>query len=226
VDRIQELTARPSLYGNIDGSQEFSYGFFFLCFSIWNQVQSHIHESMLWWNITTDSLIVSIAAISYFGIKALKNRVTYRRTGFVEYRKQGKKKLTVLLIAYSLLAAVIGAAICYLLFRGPWRPSSFLSVVALIFPAGYIRLARPTQWKWAIFLLMIATALLTPALPTQLLSAVGGGASPLARMGIYARDIGAFWLASIINSTLIMISGGITFWLYICHTQAPGQESE
>jgi hypothetical protein len=226
MDRIQELTARPSQYSNIDGTEEFSFGFFFLCFSIWGVLQSHIHESLLWWNITTEFFVVAIGATLYFGAKALKNRVTYRRTGFVEYRKRGKKKLTVLLIACSLLAAVIGAAFCFLALRGPWRPSWVFLVMGVIFPAAYIRFARHAQWKWAIFLLMFAAVLLTPALPAELLSAVGGGASPLARLGIYAKDVGAFWLTYAINSALFAISGGITFWLYLCHTQAPEQESE
>jgi len=226
MDRIQELTARPSQYSNIDGTEEFSYGFIFLCFSIWGVLSLHIHESILWWNITTDLGIIAISVSSYFGVKALKNRVTYHRTGFVEYRKPGKKKLTVVLIACWLLAAAIAAASSFLVFRGPSRPSWVFLVAGLIFPAAYIRFARHAQWKWAIFLLMIAAALLTSALPAELLSVVGGGASPLARLGIYARDIGAFWLTFAINTTLFVISGGITFWLYICHTQALGQESE
>jgi len=36
--------------------------------------------------------------------------------------------------------------------------------------------------------------------------------------------VGAYWLTFAVFGAVMMVSGGISFWLYLRHTQAPVQE--
>ena len=43
---------------------------------------------------------------------------------------------------------------------------------------------------------------------------------------IPAKVVGAYWLTFVVCGAVLMISGGISFWLYFHHTQAPAQEGQ
>jgi hypothetical protein len=66
-------------------------------------------------------------------------------------------------------------------------------------------------------------SLLIALLPEDLTAALSGGSSLPAWFS--ASSAGAFLLWLMLYGTLLLISGAISFWLYLRHTQAPVKEA-
>ena len=73
------------------------------------------------------------------------------------------------------------------------------------------------------FGILVAGALVIAALPADVLELVANHTS--AAPAIPAKVVGAYWLTFVVYGVALMISGGISFWLYLRHTQGPAQES-
>jgi hypothetical protein len=162
-----------------------------------------------------------MVSIIHYGSKAIKNRITYRRTGFVDYRPRDKYWLP---LGIGAGGSTLLAAGLYLAARRHWEIATPFSLLGLIVAASYIRIARTVPWKWVIFGVMVSGALIISALPADLLEAFANHNSPAP--GIPARAAGAFWLTFALYGVAFLVSGGISFWLYLRHTQAPEQEGQ
>jgi hypothetical protein len=75
--------------------------------------------------------------------------------------------------------------------------------------------ARTVRWKWAVACAMAWGSLAIVFLPANLIAAQ---ADP--SWG------GAFALSMMLYGTLLLVSGGISFWLYLRHTQAPAPDAQ
>jgi hypothetical protein len=153
-----------------------------------------------------------LIAIIHFGSKAIKERITYPRTGFVEYRRLQTVWLPAILgaVVSPLLAAAIVVA-----HRLHWKITAPAALYGLILAAGYAwRLALTVRWKWAIALLMAVGSLTIAFLPADLITSVAGRSL-----------LGPLLFIFLLCGTLLLISGGITFCFYLRHTHPPAQEA-
>src|SRR5579863_8541537 len=117
MDDIKSLLNRPKNYNNIDGVGELEGGFMLLSFGFlqWMQVRSPEHSA--WHSMWLFGLYFgSVIAILHYGTKAIKEHITFPRTGFVEYRKRDRVWPTV----FAAVAAPAFLAIIILALRRHW----------------------------------------------------------------------------------------------------------
>jgi len=220
MDQVESLLKRPRAYDNIDGVAELVFGFMCLGFSLIAWLQLHTPESSVWNQMYT-FLIYTAAMISiiHYGSKAIKTRITYRRTGFVEYRHD---KYWVAVGIAAVVSALVPVGL-YLAVRRHWEVLTPICLVGLALAALYIPVARTVRWKWATFSVMVAGPLAISALPADLVGAFANHMDLTS--AIPAKAVGAYWLTFVVDGTALMISGGRSFWLYLRHTQAPAKET-
>jgi hypothetical protein len=213
MDQVGSLLKRPKAYYNIDGVGELEAGVTCLGFGLiqWMQVRSPAHSA--WHSMWVFCIYFgSMFAIRHYGTKAVKERITYPRTGFVEYRKRDR-------VWPAVFGAVAGPAFLALVihaYRRHWDLTTGASLVGLLSAASYAyRFAREVRWKWGVASAMALGSILIAILPGDSIGALTGHS----------------WLAVclptfILFGPLLLISGAISFWLYVRHTQAPRQEGQ
>ncbi len=196
------LADRPKAYYNIDGVGELGLGFMLSAFALlqWLQVQTS-NDSFWhrWYGFA--AYVVAMSSIIHFGSKAIKNRITYPRTGFVEYRKRGA--------GWQLLNVGLGGLIvlCLVLLQameshlGIPNPDALLGL--LISAAYAYGVARTIFWKWIPAWMMAASSVGIAILPGKL------------------AGFQAYMLWSLIAGVVMLISGAVSFWLYLRNTHAP-----
>jgi len=216
---VGSLLNRPKEYYNIDGVGELGMGFMCLCYSLLAWLQMHSPPSAVWHQMYAFAIYVAVmCAVIHYGSKAIKEHITYPRTGFVEYRKSSRVWTAVAAGGFTLITGLgLGFAA-----RRHWQVSIPGSTVGILIALLYIRIARTARWKWAAFWVMVAGALIIAALPTELLEAFANHKSMTS--AIPPRAVGAYWLTIIVYGVVLMISGGISLWLYLRQTQPPAQE--
>lgn len=226
MDQIEKLVQRPLLYNNVDGVVELSLGFMFLVTALlqWLPIQSP------WWHryaAFVDFLLL-ITAIHY-GVKAIKTHITYPRTGFVEYRKRKSAWVSVLVFSCSIaLLATWGTRFAA---RSHWdidgshlgmtTPVALIGLVIVVF--YILHIVRAVRWKWAVAAALVICSVAIAMLPAGVVGEVGGGTSAIATLS--ERSFGAWLLTITLYGAIFLISGGISFWLYLRHTQ-PAAETE
>lgn len=215
MDHLGSLLERPRLYCNIDGLLELGAGVMCLGFAFvwWLLMRSPVASA---WHQISFFVFVGLMLLIHYGTKAVKMRITFPRTGFVEYRRQWQT---------SGIAAVVGAVTAVALsfaFRWRWDVSMLVPLVGLVFAVryGYV-LARATRWKWVIAGAMVVASLVIAFLPADVLSALG---SEVPAHPHRARLLGMILLSLIVYGTLLLISGGISFRFYLRRTRVPAQE--
>jgi hypothetical protein len=221
MSQVQSLLKRPALYDNIDGVGELAIGFMCLGYVLYGWLNMHAAENSVWQNTYAFLAYVAVMlSIIHFGGKAIKNRITYRRTGFVAYRRD--KYWVPMAIAVTV--SVLVAAGMYLTVRRHWDVSTPVLLIGLGFAALYIGFARTVRWKWAMFAVMVAGPFVIAALPADIVETFANHTDLTS--ALTAKVVGAFWLTFLVYGAVLMVSGGISFWLYIRHTQAPAQEGQ
>ena len=211
MDQVDRMLARPKIYYNVDGVGELGMGFTCLAFSLLGTMQLHAPKGSVWHSMYLFVIYVGLMlVIVKYGSLAIKKRITYPRTGFVEYRKKS-------MISRFVIGGAVGGlttvGICIAVQRH-WDLTTLASLFGLLFAGGYIYgAARTVRWKWSVALAMAFVSVLVSVYP---------------RIWFWVDDtwIGAYWLTFMLDGALMLISGGISFWLYLLHTQAPAQENQ
>jgi hypothetical protein len=220
MDDLTKILNRPCEYSNIDGVGELSMGFFFLSYSFLLWLQTHTPRTAIWHSMY--AFIIGWGAMSlliHYGAKAIKKYITYPRTGYVEYRV-GKRRWIILTMSFGIAVLVSGGM--GIAVRHHFSISTPFSLFGLVFAAAYIQFALKMHWKWIIFLVMLASTLIIAALSADLLDRVADHSH--FGSAVSSQAVGAFLLTWVVYGGLFLISGLITFWLYLRHTQAPAQE--
>jgi hypothetical protein len=211
MDQIGSLLNRPKAYYNIDGVGELGCGFMSLSYALFHWLQVRTPEHSVWHQTWVFCLYLGLmVSIIHYGSKAVKQRITYPRTGFVEYRKRDTFWRMFIAMGVSALISV-GLALAL---RSRWDVTAPASLFGPVLAAAYgYGIARTVPWKWAVFAAMAFGSLAIAILPEDLIG-------PLADHSW----AGTFMLSMMLYGTLLMLSGGISFWLYLRHTQAPAQD--
>jgi len=221
MDRMASVLDRPIAYHNVDGVGELGIGFMCLSFAtlVWQQVRS---PEQSFWNQTYTlwAYFALTIAIIHYGTKAIKNRITYLRTGRVVYRtRDAVWRPMILSFIFSVLACL--AIVIFLWLR--WDLTTPVSLFGLVLAAGYAhRIARTVRWKWVVVWAMTIVSVAIALLPADLVGAIAKGSWITAT--VPAKLVGAAWLTLASYGTMLLISGGISFWLYLERTGAPAAE--
>jgi hypothetical protein len=217
MDQVGNLLERPRLYYNIDGLGELGGSVMCLgCALLWWLLMRSPADSV--WHRISFFAFVGLMLLIHYGTKAVKTAITYPRTGFVEYRKRWH---TAAIAAAVGALATAGLAVA---FRRHWDISMPASLAGLVFAAAYgYNFARAVRWKWAIAGAMAVASFVIAFLPADFLGALG---SESPAHPDRARLLGTLLLSLMVYGALLLISGGISLWLYLCHTQPPVQEGQ
>jgi hypothetical protein len=223
VENIEELLRRPANYNNIDGVAELAMGFMGVAFFLLVWMQWHSSPLSLWHSIWTLFAYVGLmCAIIHFGTKAIKERITYPRTGFISYRRSKAAWATIIAAPAAALTPLAIVA----LRKGTMDTSIPIFLAGSFFlTSGYaFRVAREVQWKWIVAGVMAGAAILVALLPAPALESVGGSSGPLYIP--FVRLAGACLIYLLIWSVIILTSGGVSLWIYVHHTPLPKTEAE
>jgi peptidoglycan/LPS O-acetylase OafA/YrhL len=202
MEQIESLLNRPKAYYNIDGVGELAVGFMCLAGSLLHWLQANAPKDSVWHGMPAFIIYFGLmCSILHYGPKAIKKHITYPRTGFVEYRKRDTVWLPMI------LGAAVAAALS-VAFRRHWNLATPGSLIGLLFAASYAYgIARTVRWKLA-----VAGVLALGSVAVGVLANHSWG--------------DAFLLTFVLYGAVLSISGGISFWLYLRHTQAPAQEAQ
>lgn len=220
MDRLDQLLLRPQQYSNIDGVQELGMGFMLLCTALFLWLTMHTPETFDWHvGYTLPVFFLATGLVMNLGVNTIKKHITYPRTGFVEYRTSCKTVRFWMAFAVAFTVAPLVSAGVFMAIKHHFPMSTLIPLYGLPLAAAYIRTARKMVWKWFVFLAMIAASFAIVLLPANLLVHLAGNT----HVGsfISSQVLGAFWLTWVAFGTLVLISGGVTFALYLRRTHPP-----
>ena len=217
MDPVQSLLERPKAYYNIDGVGELSIGFMCLSFAIFAWLQAHAPARSAWHGTPAFLIyMTAMCAILHYGSQAIKNRITYPRTGFVDYKPRDKYWIPAILGGAASLAFSI---VLWLAVRRHWELSAAGTFAGALLALSYIRIALTVRWKWLVFVLMLAATFAIAVIPAETLETFANHQS--LSSAVPARAVGAYWLDFIAYGILLLVSGGISMIVYLRHTQPP-----
>lgn len=215
-DALHNYMGRPLRYNNIDGTGEMSVGVMLMGFALLGYLMSYLRGVLPeGWTGKVDPVgllilfggLGAMLGLILWGANAIKQHITWPRTGYVAYRRGGKLSW----IAFASGAAIGVGFTCLELFaRRHDAMSPPRTAYLAIMPAAYaysICRYREHPWKWLVVLFM-ALGLLVITLT------VPGDAAALVRP------------VMLFVGLTCLGSGGVTLYLYIQHTQPPAPETE
>jgi hypothetical protein len=228
MEQIESLLQRPKFYNNIDGVGELGMGFMMFGFALLSWLQAHSPAGSLWHKVyVVLPLILLMVSIIDYGSKAIKRHITYPRTGFVEY----KKRDSVWPVAIAFVTSALVAAGLAFAARSHWGIDSHFgltvpaALVGLVFAAAYAYgVARAVRWKWTVVCAIAICSVVIAMLPADWVGAMAGSTSSA---GAFSAGVVGAWLLSILTyGTILLISGAISFVIYLRHTQPPARTAE
>lgn len=226
MDSIEGLLERPKVYNNIDGVGELGMGFMMLGFALLMWLQAHSSNGAVWhkmWVVLP--FILLMGTIIDRGGKAIKERITYPRTGFVEYKKRDNVWIAAIAFVTSALVAagLAFAARSHWSIGSHWGLTTPAALVGLVFAAAYAYgVARAVRWKWAVVSAIAICSVAIAMLPADLV----GKLADSGQTGLSAATVGAWLLSVLVYGVILLISGAISFVLYLRHTQPPVRMAE
>jgi hypothetical protein len=229
MDQIEKLVQRPKFYGNVDGVGELGVGFAFLGLALLLWPQIGLPDDSIWNRMDVSFVCIGLLfLVSHYGAKAIKTHITYPRTGFAKYRTE--------YTIWSLVPGILGIIGIVLILTLPsphwdlahsrWKSTIPNAGVGLVLTTCYaVNFARPIRWKWVVAGLMAISTVAIASLPAEVVA-------------ILDRDSrGAFWfttdkmegvmlLTLLLFGAIQLISGSISFVLYLRHTQPAAETAE
>lgn len=218
MDQLETLRKRPIAYYNVDGVGELGVGFLCLGYALLQWLQISTSQHSIWNQMYTLFLYVGLmVAVIHYGSKAIKEHITYPRTGFVEYRCRETFWFP---MAIAVFVSIVTASVLFTAIRRHWNLNTPASLLGLVLAAAYAYgFARTVAWKWIVAIVIAAGSLVFAFLPADVLGAVADH-SWVTRY-VRASLAGAMLLTMLLYGTALLISGGISFWLYLRHTRTP-----
>jgi uncharacterized membrane protein YhaH (DUF805 family) len=219
-NELKNYMGRPKRYENIDGTGEMSMGVMMLSFALVGYLSAVLPEGALWRKngLATFEIIpavfVPIWAFQHWGVKAIKQHITWPRTGYVAYRRSGRSwwmTYAAVIVASAVFAAATAGVIALArrFHAMSLERAVYLAVLLAMYALFILRWSREHTWKWLVLIFMalglLAIALVVPG--------TGGAVKSFPPAALF---LGLVWLGS----------GVATLYLYIRHTQPPAPEAE
>ena len=135
---LKEIERRPKQYWNADGLPDLLFGFVWILWGI-GFLLPELLPAGKWrsyYSWVSLALLVVSGYAANWAIKKLKQRLTFPRTGYVEWRKPG----TAARVAVMILAAAVAAGTALLASHGKeWGIADYAPpALALFFALGYL----------------------------------------------------------------------------------------
>ena len=150
---IDDYRKRPLRYVNIDGTSEMFFGCMYLGFALLGAFETPSLKQHPWPGVLGFlAILLSVLGLTWWATRLIKNRITYRRTGYVAYRSEKKKH------ALSFAAGAASAAGFILLLRWGLRHNagSLIQLGLLSAPAAILVLmSREHRWKLGLAALIV-----------------------------------------------------------------------
>jgi len=225
MDQVERMMQRPKLYYNIDGVGELGLGVMFLGSALLQWLP--IHAS--WWHRYGSFLsFLLLITVIHHASKAIKTHITYPRTGFVEYPKRDAVWRPMILGAGVSVLIGLGLVLAARthpgIVRSHWGMTTPVALAGLVIANSYAYgVARSVLWKWAVPVAMAICSVAIVMLPESAIRAMVGNTS--AAVTAHEWIFGELQLTFMLYGAILMISGGISFVLYLRHTQ-PAAETE
>ena len=199
---IENLLARPRAYYNIDGVGELGLGFMMLAYALFKWMLMHTSKESVWHQTYMFVIYGGVMVlIIHYGSKAIKNHITYPRTGFVQYPKRNS------LWAMAIGGGVAAATVTFIVLLRPHGSAIVEWLFGPLIAGGYAyRVARAVRWKWIVVCAMALGLLAIARFP--------------------ATALGPFWLTFALYGILLLISGGVSLLLYVRNTEPPAQDAQ
>jgi hypothetical protein len=207
MNKIDDYVQRPVRYRNIDGLWEMGLGLLTSGISLLDYLRMSAPTNSVWhWRGASALGIAVLGFVVFYGVRILKKRITYPRTGFVKYRGLAGKPWITGAIAGAI--AIATAIFFWFLSR---RFHFTLSVTVALASGGwgflYALATKPDAvWRWIVFSVILVGPVAISTLP-------------LDRLWLDTLPIGFLGLT-------FLVSGGITLYLYLRRTRPPEQEAE
>lgn len=204
AESILDYEKRPTRYSNIDGIGEMFIGFVFLALTLLMHLDNVAPSGSIWHRKEVVLIAsVLILVIVYLGQKLMKERITYRRTGYVKYRSS-KVKTAISTVIGFVVAGVVVVALSIL-----WRPPQRDRYLILLAGLGF-------AFLYAYFLIYLTKMYYVWRYLVALCLAVG----PFAVYSAFPNVHGISNLSSGgVLGSCFLASGVITFWSYLHHTK-------
>jgi hypothetical protein len=210
------------LYCNVDGVGELGAGFMLLGFALLQWLQVRAPEGAIWHRMDTSCIYVGLMVLAiHYGSKAIKKHITWPRTGFVAYRPHERWRAAAISAPLAALM-VVGLSVSI---RKYWDLTTPGALIGLAFVAIYAYgFARAVRWKWIVAGVMALGSFVIAFLPASLLGAVANDS--WVTHPVRAELVGAWLLSMTLFGAILFVSGGISFWLYLRHTEVPAEEGQ
>lgn len=208
TDSFPDYEKRPARNANRDGIAEMCIGLLFIAMPLITYFFNAASATSIWHSRYTVLVAFVILLVMYQSTyKLLKQKITYRRTGYVKHRYSKWKTALGTVIGFAVAAAVPIA-----LYRSHVRPREATMIAisgfmwAALYACFFIYLAKMHQlWRWGVVAAM----------------AVG----PLGVYSIF-RDVGDIsTLSATVLGACWLVSGLIAFCSYLRRTQPATAES-
>lgn len=216
-DQLRDYLGRPKRYDNIDGTGEMSMGLMLIGFALAGFLPRILPEDSMWRHgflsmVEMYLILIPVWALIYWGGKALKQHVTWPRTGYAVLPRSGKNWWTKLVVlgAISATAAVGFTCLRVLNVRNGGLDLARLGIITIWVPLyafWLFRMGREHPWKWLVLIVMAMGLLVIDLV-------VPGDYAVLAPHVI--SFVGLTWL----------LSGVATLYLYLRHTQPAADGAE
>ena len=213
---IREQRKRLKRYDNIDGTGEMLFGCMMLGLLLAVVLRWQFPPNSYWTGFPGTLLALLVPAygvlgLARWGVKTIKNRITYRRTGYVLPRRD--KKAVALGLVYALVLSAAVSAVVFLLLRFGMRHNAVnlpRLLIMISYVAAYVFYAKMTtpehKWKmwFAALMALVAVAASFSGWTTEVL----------------------FLVTLPVFGVIGIVSGLITLWLFVRHTQPAAQDDE
>jgi hypothetical protein len=222
---IQNYMGRPKRYANIDGTGEMVVGLTLLGFALAGYLEALLPEnSPTWMRVVVIFASLALAvALAYWVRLAIKQRITWPRTGYAAYPRHGKSwwvksaiiRLVALIVAVGLAFLIKSQHVTNMinlnwnLSPKAWNPRVVLliGISVTAYPIWISRMGKEHRWKWLVLLFMILGVIMLAILVPE-------------DFGQWARPpvlfIALLWLGS----------GAGTLCSYVRHTKPATPETE
>ena len=203
---------RPKRYNNIDGTGEMGLGILFLGFGLLNCLQTALPANSMWSHGFASMLlffadILLTLGLIHWSTKAIKQHITWPRTGYVAFRHSGKaswKTFTFAAIGGAGSVGLIGFAARHNAMN--LAEAAYLAMLVGAY-AIFIYLSGGHPWTWLVVISMaLGLFAMTFLVPSLLME--------------------SWWFPMLFLSLGWLASGGATLYLYIRHTQPPAPEAQ
>jgi uncharacterized membrane protein HdeD (DUF308 family) len=210
AESVLDYEKRPIRYNAIDGVDEMLVGLLFLALPLSTHMANVATEGSVWHWKHTFLIANALILVAFFvGRKLLKERITFRRTGYVKYRDSKVRAAIGAMVGFAVGCVVVICA--FILWHPPQRDRYLILFAGLLWAVFYIyffvyKTKMYHAWRYLL-------ALLVAAGPLAVYSALP-----------HVRDISS--LSTVVLGACWLISGVITFSSYLRNTHPAAEPSD